>query len=137
MGSSPLAAPHPIRSVRLLLLRVDDDAPSADLLVHTVVVDDGLDTAGFGPDLDTERIRIIVTRPDLELVRAFTVDRAFALELGEVASGNDEPVIVRRMEVQITGMELELRAPCRDRSTLLALGYETKRCLPEANGSSR
>ena len=74
----------------------------------------GLDTAVFGPDLDTERIRVVVPGPDLELVRAFTVDRAFALELGEVTSGDDQPVVAGRVEVQVTGVELELGVPGRD-----------------------
>lgn len=72
----------------LLLLDVDDDASSIDLLIHAVVVDHGLYAAPiFGPDLDTERIRFAVAGPDLELVFTCTIDRAHTLEHGVVTSG--------------------------------------------------
>ena len=67
-GAAGVAAPHhQIRLVRLLL-GADDDAATVDRLVHAVVVDNRFETRPvLGPELDPERVRVVVAGPQADV----------------------------------------------------------------------
>ena len=58
---------------------MDHDGTAADGLVGAVVVNDILYFAVLCPNLDPERVRIVVSSPDLELVFSGTVYGACSL----------------------------------------------------------
>jgi len=128
-GAAPKEPPLP-RVVKLfLLLRVDHDRPATDRLVEAVVVDNHF-IAVLVPNLDTERVGTVVSRPEheLELVtgrREPAVDRPRSFVLGVRAAHRDhEELVAGAMEVEVSGLELELRVAGRDRRALLVLGHE-------------
>lgn len=63
-----------------------DDAPSANHLIGSVLIDDRLDPEPIlRPDLDTERVRIVAPGPEHEQVSVRPVERTDTLVAGVVA----------------------------------------------------
>lgn len=81
-------------TLTILLALVHDDISTSDGLVGAVVVDHILNTrCVFPPDADAESVQAAIASPQHELVGVAVgvepiVDRAFALELGYVASSH-------------------------------------------------
>jgi len=101
-------------------LLVNLDVAAADLgagipvvgLAHLVVIDDRIAVV-LVPDLDAEQVHVRaggqlrVGGGQHEAIVAAAVDRAHALVLGP-GPGDDQPVVARGVEVQVSGLELEL-----------------------------
>jgi hypothetical protein len=85
--------------------------------------------------MDAEGIRVVIIGCEHELVTAFAIDRAFALELCHVP-GYHQPFVTRGLEVQVASFELELGVAVRDVGALLVLGTKPKVALPLRDGSS-
>ncbi len=85
---------------------MNDDVSAADGLIHAVVVDQGLSTVVFPPNLDAEGIGVVIAGPDHELVGVPVgiepvVDRAAAFELGIFPALVDhQPIVAIRMEIK-------------------------------------
>ena len=110
---------------------MDHDRSAAQPLLDAVVVND-LITIVLVPDLDAERVDIAdirgrfgIRRRQQEAEAAHAVDGPDALVL-ELAARDDQPLVRLAVEVQITGVEHELRVPFGHRSPLLVFGNETE-----------
>ena len=94
---------------------MDLDAPTSDCLVDSVIVFVRLGSSVFLPDPDAEHVGVVgvagvaITGPNHELVFATAIDSTRALELGIGPTlGDDQPIIRRRLEIQITGLKPKL-----------------------------
>ena len=94
-------------------------------LAHLVVVDQTVRSI-LVPDLDAECIRAAVGSGQHETIVAAAIDRTHAFIFGLVLSGNHQPVVARRVEVQICSPELELGVAIRQICALLVLGDEAE-----------
>src|SRR2546423_6928917 len=72
----------------------------------------------------TSAIGIAIRCGEPEVVAACSVDcaRAFVLRL---RAGDDEPLVIGAMEVQVTSLELEFRLPRGNSCSVLILGDES------------
>ena len=105
---------------------MDYDASSANSLIGAVIVNYSLTTGLILPNLDPKCVWLTITGPDHELVISLAVNGANALELGEIATSEETPLVTRAVEVQVGGVELELSATGRSCCTLLVLGDEAE-----------
>jgi hypothetical protein len=92
---------------------VNLDLPASKFLVVAIVIDDARATLNLEAESVVAISVTLVAGPDLEHVVVsgavrVSVDRALAFEHGVVTSGDDQPIVRGRVEVQTTGLEPEL-----------------------------